>query len=27
MLLLVFGDWWGTLNGTEQMFWGISIIF
>lgn len=27
MLLLVFGDWWSTLNGTQQMFWGISIIF
>ena len=27
MLLLVFGDWWSALNGTEQMFWGISIIF
>jgi len=27
MLLLVFGDWWGTLDGTQQMFWGISIIF
>lgn len=27
MLLLVFGDWWSSLNGTEQMFWGISIIF
>lgn len=27
MLLLVFGDWWSSLNGTQQMFWGISIIF
>jgi len=27
MLLLVFGDWWSSLNGTAQMFWGISIIF
>ena len=27
MYLLVFGDWWSTLNGTQQMFWGISIIF
>ena len=27
MLLLVFGDWWSALNGTQQMFWGISIIF
>jgi len=27
MLLLVFGDWWGALNGTEQAFWGISIVF
>jgi len=27
MLLLVFGDWWSGLNGTQQMFWGISIIF
>jgi hypothetical protein len=27
MLLLVFGDWWSSLNGTQQIFWGISIIF
>ncbi|HFC00530.1 MAG TPA: hypothetical protein ENJ53_06970 [Phaeodactylibacter sp.] len=27
MLLLVFGDWWSTLNGAEQAFWGISIVF
>lgn len=27
MLLLVFGDWWSALSGTQQMFWGISIIF
>lgn len=27
MLLLVFGDWWSSLDGTQQMFWGISIIF
>lgn len=27
MLLLVFGDWWSTLNGTQQVFWGISIVF
>ncbi len=27
MLLLIFGDWWSSLNGTQQMFWGISIIF
>ena len=27
MYLLVFGDWWSSLNGTQQMFWGISIIF
>jgi hypothetical protein len=27
MLLLVFGDWWSSLNGIQQVFWGISIIF
>jgi len=27
MLLLVFGDWWSSLNGAQQVFWGISIIF
>ncbi len=27
MLLFVFGDWWSSLDGTQQMFWGISIIF
>ena len=27
MLLIVFGDWWSELNGTEQLFWGISMIF
>lgn len=27
MLLLVFGDWWSSLNGSQQVFWGISIIF
>lgn len=27
MVLLIFGDWWSTLNGTQQVFWGISIIF
>ena len=27
MYLLVFGDWCSSLNGTQQMFWGISIIF
>ncbi|MEM6966874.1 MAG: hypothetical protein AAF573_19070 [Bacteroidota bacterium] len=27
MLLLILGDWWGSLNATEQVFWGISIIF
>ena len=27
MLLLVFGDWWSSLNSSQQVFWGISIIF
>jgi len=27
MLLLSFGDWWSALSGTQQIFWGISIVF
>jgi len=27
MYLLVLGDWWSSLNGTQQVFWGISIVF
>lgn len=27
MVLLVFGDWWSSLTGVEQVFWGISIVF
>lgn len=27
MILLFFGDWWNTLSGIQQIFWGISIVF
>ena len=27
MILLILGNWFGGLNGTEQVFWGISIVF
>ena len=27
MLLLISGDWWSALSGTQQIFWGISIVF
>lgn len=27
MILLILGNWFGGLTGTEQIFWGISIVF
>ena len=27
MILLILGNWFGGLTGTEQVFWGISIVF
>jgi hypothetical protein len=27
MVLAVINDWWGSLGGAEQLFWGIAIIF
>ena len=27
MMLLFFEDWWGPLNSTEKVFWGISLVF
>ena len=27
MILLNLGDWWVTLSGAQQAFWGIAIVF
>lgn len=27
MILLFLGDWWSTLSGVQQAFWGIAIVF
>jgi len=27
MLLLTFGSWWGALEGIQQVFWAIAIVF
>ena len=27
MILLSLGDWWTALSGSQQIFWGISVVF